>query len=309
MAAIPEAADSHLPRVPCAETKVGSEPLLPPATRGPARNQLIAPLNGSSLPDGDHGLISPVPGRPATVTAIPAEVGRTAFDYGSLPAHKAEFLRKSATRIRQGIKSTVEAICDIGVQLCGAKLMLGHGQFVQWVESESGFSLRSAQNYMRASAFAAVEPATVALLAPATVYRLSAKSSPPEVVAAVLARAASGQRVSDAEVVRMLRATKQRWIAENKARRAGPPRQALSARGDAHSAIAKANARALLEKFGRSGAVLLLGMQENILETLAVLAQEVSGSNELGEGGGRDIGPADTGVLLVSAHQLKPRVE
>jgi hypothetical protein len=307
MTAISETTDGRLPHVPCAETEVGSEPLLPSAAPGPARNQLTVPLNG--LPD--HRLIPPVPGT-ATVTAIPVEVGRTTFDYGTLTANNAEFLRKKATRIRQGIKSTVEAICDIGVQLYGAKLKLAHGQFVQWVQLECGFSPRSAQNYMRASEFAADKYATVALLPPATVYRLSAETTPAEVVAEVLARAANGERVSDAEVVRSIRATKQRPASRETKRngaRVGPPRQALSARGDAHSAIAKANARALLDKFGRGGAVLLLGMQENILETLAVLAQEVSGSNELGEGGGRDIGPADTGVLLVSAHQLKPRVE
>ncbi len=72
----------------------------------------------------------------------------------------------------------MEAICDIGVQLCGAKLKLGHGQFVQWVESECGFSLRSAQNYMRASEFAADKYATVALLPPATCTALSAKNRP-----------------------------------------------------------------------------------------------------------------------------------
>jgi hypothetical protein len=55
--------------------------------------------------------------------------------------------------------------------------MLGHGQFVQWLESECGFSLRSARNYMRASEFAADKNATIARLPPATLYRLSAKNT------------------------------------------------------------------------------------------------------------------------------------
>jgi hypothetical protein len=287
MAAIAEATNGRLPRVPCAETKVGSEPLLPPATRGPARNQPT--VDGLPDPSRNHGLNPPVPG-PATVTAIPVEVGGTAFDYASLSPQTAEFLRNRATRIRQGVKSTMEAICDIGVQLCGAKQMLGHGQFIQWVESECGFSVRCAQNYMRASEFAADKCATVALLPPATVYRLSAKNTPPEVVSEVLARAANGERVSHAEVSRMLRAAKEGTRlasreTEHKGDRVGPPHgEALSARGDAHSAIAKANARVLLDKFGRGGAVLLLGMQETILETLAVLAQEINASNEPDEG-------------------------
>jgi Protein of unknown function (DUF3102) len=220
-----------------------------------------------SNPDHNHGLKIPVPGPPVTVTAIP-EIGRTAFDYASLAANKAEFLRNGATRIRQGVKSTVEAICDIGVQLCRAKQMLGHGQFVQWVESECGFSLRSAQNYMRASEFAADKNATIARLPPATVYRLSAKNTPPEVVAEVMARAASGERVlgrrGDPDGAGTETACEQGN--ESKGDRAGPPHgESSSARGDASNGIAKANARALLNKFGRSGAVLPLGMQENIL--------------------------------------------
>jgi hypothetical protein len=289
MTAIPEAADGRLPRVPCGQTEIGSEPTLA-ETRSSARGQLTVPLQQSFDPDSNQRLLAPVAEPPATVAAIPIKVGRAAFDYASLAADDAEFLRKWATRIRQGIKSTVEAICDIGVQLCGAKQMLGHGQFIQWVESEFGFSPRSAQNYMRASEFASDKCATVAFLTPAVVYRLAAPTAPPEVVSEVLARAANGERVSHAEVVQMLRAAKERTrLAGRKPKtRDAAPRpphgEALSGRGDTYGAIAKANARVLLDKFGRSGAVLLLGMQENIVETLAVLAQEIDASNGPSEG-------------------------
>jgi hypothetical protein len=270
MTAIPEAADGRLPRVPCGQTEIGSEPTLA-ETRSSARGQLTVPLQQSFDPDSNQRLLAPVAEPPATVAAIPIKVGRAAFDYASLAADDAEFLRKWATRIRQGIKSTVEAICDIGVQLCGAKQMLGHGQFVQWVESECGFSLRSAQNYMRASEFAADKNATIARLPPATVYSLSAKNTPPEVVSEVMARAGSGERVlgrrgdpDDPDGAGTETACEQGN--ESKGDRAGPPHgESSSARGDASNGIAKANARALLNKFGRSGAVLPLGMQENIL--------------------------------------------
>jgi hypothetical protein len=189
-----EAADGSLPRAPCAQTELCSEPTLA-ATQGSARGQPAVLLHEFLDPDRNHRLPSPLAGPPATVAAIPVKVGRTAFDYASLSPQTAAFLRNRATRIRQGVKSTMEAICDIGVQLCGAKRMLGHGQFVQWLESECGFSPRSAQNYMRASEFAADKYATVALLPPAALYRLSAKNTPPEVVSEVLARAANGERL------------------------------------------------------------------------------------------------------------------
>jgi Protein of unknown function (DUF3102) len=163
MTATPEATDGRLPRVPRGQPKVGSEPTLA-ATQGSAPGQPAVLLQEFFDPNRNHGSTLPLAGPPATVAAIPDKVGRATFDYASLSSPQtAEFLRKRATRIRQGVKSTVESICDIGVQLCGAKRMLGHGQFVQWVESECGFSPRSAQNYMRASEFAD-KYATVALL-------------------------------------------------------------------------------------------------------------------------------------------------
>jgi Protein of unknown function (DUF3102) len=279
--AIPEAADGRL-RVCGAQTEVGSESTHA-ATGGSTWGSLA-----TGCPDLERNLrLLSKAGPPATVTAIPIKVRRAAFNYASLGSDDAEFLRRRATSIRQGIKSTVEAICDIGVQLCGAKQMLGHGQFVQWVELECGFSIRSAQNYIRASVFAADKYATVALLPPATVYRLSAKSAPPDVVAEVLARAANGERVSDVEVIRMLKERKRLASreTENKGRRAGLPRgEASSTRGDANNAIARANARALMSKFGRSGSVVLLGMRENILETLSFLEQEINASIAPDEG-------------------------
>jgi hypothetical protein len=99
---------------------------------------------------------------------------------------------------------------QIGVHLYGAKLTLRHGQFIEWVESECGSSLRAAENYVPASAFAADKSAAVANLSPTTVYRLSAKSGPREVVNDVLTCAASGERVSDAEVNRVFRGFKNR---------------------------------------------------------------------------------------------------
>jgi hypothetical protein len=272
MTAIPET-DGRLPRVvPRAQTKVG-----------PARGQLTVPLHRFSNPDRNHKTTMIAAGPPATV---PVKVGRATFDYASLAPDDAAFLRGRAASIRQEVKSTMEAVYQIGVDLYGAKLKLRHGQFIEWVESECGFSLRTAENYVRASALAAGKFATVANLPPATVYRLSAKSAPPKVVEEVLARTASGGRVSHAEVIRMLRAAKdrKRQVASKetaeKGRRAGPQHEGPSpAREEAKNEIAKANARAIMNEFGRNGAVLLLGMRENLLETLSFLEQEINSPN------------------------------
>jgi hypothetical protein len=98
------------------------------------------------------------------------------------------------------------------------------------------------------------------------VYRLSAKSAPPEVVNDVLARAASGERVSDAEGNRMFREFKNRNRKET---------QSKGRRGQAKNEIARANAQAIMKRFARDGAVFLLGIRDDIRETLTFLEQEL----------------------------------
>src|SRR5262249_5202495 len=92
------------------------------------------------------------------------------------------------------------AVIEIGRELISIKGQLEHGQFTEWVEIECGFSLRSAENYMRAAAFAVGKSETVSLLRPATAYRLAAKSAPPEVVSAVIRSIEAGHIPTDGEI-------------------------------------------------------------------------------------------------------------
>jgi SOS response regulatory protein OraA/RecX len=130
------------------------------------------------------------------------------FNYNALPAATAASLRKQAARIREGVKATTAAIIEVGRGLIAAKQDLEHNQFCEWVEKECVFSVRSAQNYMRAAEFAEGKNATVALLQPATFYKLAAKSAPPEIVQEVIDRAAKGEVVSDRGVIAALNEAK-----------------------------------------------------------------------------------------------------
>jgi hypothetical protein len=103
-------------------------------------------------------------------------------------------------------------------------------------------------------------------LPPATLYLISARNAPPEIVQAVVARAAGGVPVPAAEVKRMFREFK----ARNRKETRGKGR-----RGQAKNEIAHANAQAIMERFGRDGAVFLLGIRD-IAETLTALEQELS---------------------------------
>jgi hypothetical protein len=190
------------------------------------------------------------------------------FDYGSLSPEIAEVLRVHADRIRDQVKSSTGAIIVIGYLLTLVKQMLAHGQFIHWVAAECGFSVSSAENYMRVCEFTKHGDrfATVAILPPATLYLISAKNAPPEVVQAVLARAAGGVPVPAAEVKRMFREFKNQNRKET---------QSKGRRGQAKNEIAKANAQGIMKRFGRDGAVFLLGIRDDIRETLTFLEQEL----------------------------------
>ena len=126
------------------------------------------------------------------------------FDYGALDADTANSLRRQAERIRAQVKTTTCTIIEIGRDILAVKQHLKHGQFSKWVEAECGFTVRSAQNYMRAAEFAEGKHETVSLLEPAAVYKLVAKSTPPAVVAAAISRIESGEALNEASIKEMM---------------------------------------------------------------------------------------------------------
>jgi hypothetical protein len=126
------------------------------------------------------------------------------FDYDTLDATVATSLREQAAKIRAQSRSITSAIIEIGRDLLAVKQNLSHGRFCSWVKTECGFTTRTAANYMRAAAFAEGKLETVSNLAPAVLYKLATKSTPGEIVTQVMARAKSGETVSDGAVGKML---------------------------------------------------------------------------------------------------------
>jgi hypothetical protein len=93
-------------------------------------------------------------------------------------AEKTDVLRKLAEQVRNHSRSSTKAIIAIGEALRDAKPHLGHGKFRGWVEAECGFTIRTAQNYMRAAELTD-KSETVSRLNPAAIYRLAKASTPP----------------------------------------------------------------------------------------------------------------------------------
>ena len=122
------------------------------------------------------------------------------FDYNAVPASLRGELKAEAASIRAQVKFTVLTIIKTGQALTAVKGKLEHGQFSAWVEAECGFTLRTAENYIRAAAFAEGKSETVALLPPAVLYKLAAKTTPEPIVAAVMDRLSAGEVVTGQEV-------------------------------------------------------------------------------------------------------------
>jgi Protein of unknown function (DUF3102) len=193
------------------------------------------------------------------------------FDYATVSAATATALRAQAERIRAAVKSTTEAIVQIGTDLIAVKQAIEHGKFQCWIESECGFSVRTAENYIRAAEFAEGKSATVALLQPATVYRLAAKSTPLAIVDDVLSRAGHGYFVSDGDVAAALKAARLEKRATDRRKRPKPlskgqiarrekQRREFQEEASRRDAAAYDAALALLVELGTEKAKFLLGL-------------------------------------------------
>jgi hypothetical protein len=112
-------------------------------------------------------------------------------------------------------RSNADSIA-IGRDLITVKDRLAHGEFESWIERELGVGIRAAQYYMSVAKFTEGKGEHVALLPPATLRMLAAKSAPPEIVEQVIARAASGDILPDDTVAAMIRTDRieKKWQAD-----------------------------------------------------------------------------------------------
>ena len=149
-----------------------------------------------------------------------------AFDYAALPPDLASRQQERAARIAGILRRTVEAAGEIGHELIAAQEELEHGQFLEWIERAVGLSKSSAYRFMdMARAFGPKLP-TLGSLPMAVVQKLSEKSTPEPVRAAVLRRIEAGETVQPAKILDEVReargrARKEAAAEKEKVRRAG----------------------------------------------------------------------------------------
>lgn len=124
------------------------------------------------------------------------------YDYSQIDPDQREAVQSAAVDIVRNGKRAQESLILIGERLIEVKALLEHGQFGDWCETEFSFTQRTAQNMMNvAQTFGGEKRNSVSLLGDATLYLLSAPSTPESARVEVIAEAqATGATPTKARV-------------------------------------------------------------------------------------------------------------
>ncbi len=188
---------------------------------------------------------------------------RSTFDYNCLAPADAASLREHANKLRGLIAKSTADMIQVGRDLLAIKDRIEHGQFTVWVEHEIRIGIRTAQMYMQMSRLAEGKNETISLLPPSTVRMLAAKSTSPEIVEQVIARAGSGDILPESAVKEMIsddRETKRNAKREAQAAarrskgkgaraRAAAKREAWLAQQESEKAEDQAKAQSIINRF------------------------------------------------------------
>ncbi|MEM8627450.1 MAG: DUF3102 domain-containing protein [Pseudomonadota bacterium] len=124
------------------------------------------------------------------------------FDYSGVPDAHREDVRRAAANIHGRLHRAAEDIVEIGKSLIAVKELLGHGNFLPWIDAEFGMTDRAARSFMHvAQKFGKSE--MISDFTATALYALAAPSTPDEVIEKVKERVASGERVTATDVRKM----------------------------------------------------------------------------------------------------------
>lgn len=127
---------------------------------------------------------------------MPESLTRSAFDYSNLDADTAQFLNQQASAIKVLVKQSLENIIEVGKRLIEVKDLLAHGEWMDWLDAEFGWSERTALNYMRVSREFKIENISNLQIANSALYLLAQPSTPEEAREEAVLRAQSGERIT-----------------------------------------------------------------------------------------------------------------
>jgi len=127
---------------------------------------------------------------------MPDSLVRSAFNYASLDTGTAQFLNQQASAIKVLVKQSIENIIEVGKRLNDVKALLVHGQWMDWLEAEFGWTERTALNYMRVAQEFKIENISNLQIATSALYVLTQPSTPNEAREEAIARAQAGERIT-----------------------------------------------------------------------------------------------------------------
>lgn len=117
--------------------------------------------------------------------------GSLKYNYDTIDAGVREQVIEAALDIRQRINRAQGDLLATGQKLIETKDLLPHGQFQDWVQTEFGFSQRTAQNFMNVAERFAEKSETVSLFSDSALYLLAAPSTPAAAIDAAAEEAAA----------------------------------------------------------------------------------------------------------------------
>lgn len=112
-------------------------------------------------------------------------------------------LAEHAEKIRELGKRALRDIIEVGRHLTEAKLLVGHGAWLPWIQKEFGWSEMTATRFMRIFDFERELKSHNLLdlsLNLSALYELTRRRTPPEVVTHFIAKAARGEKVKASEI-------------------------------------------------------------------------------------------------------------
>jgi len=127
---------------------------------------------------------------------MPDPLVRSAFNYESLDPGTAQFLNQQASAIKVLVKQSIENIIEVGTRLNDVKELLVHGQWMDWLDAEFGWTERTALNYMRVAQEFKFENISNLQIATSALYLLTQPSTPNEAREEAISRAQAGERIT-----------------------------------------------------------------------------------------------------------------
>src|SRR3954469_19260538 len=127
------------------------------------------------------------------------------FNYGAVDERTADLARKAAARIRPSLRAHSKVRFEIGRELCNIKKTVPHGLFEPWIQAEFGWSVRTAQRYMRLVEVFGAKGDSLSLMTTSTLHQLAARSTPSRVRSAVLGRVEAGETLKEGEISALIR--------------------------------------------------------------------------------------------------------